>query len=136
MRNIFWLFPRKEVHAKTDTQYLLNLTSQGDVAWTDLDINTAGSGLVPEKAEAVIIETSFGDVGFPATEAYCILRKKGEIQDAQSHNLRPAGSGAQQSRTMIVGLDSEGRLQYSIGASGVDTAALRLRLAGWIEPHV
>ena len=136
MRNIFWLFPRKEVHPQTDEQYILNLPNQGDTDWTDLDVNTAGSGYVPEKAEAVIVSVLLADTGFPAGDAYVYLRRKGDVAIPQQSLLRPSVEGKMQGQTQIVGLGSQGYLQYMIEASGTTTATLQLRLASWIEPHV
>ena len=119
---------------KTDTVYLFALYNQGSVDWTDVDINTAGSSLVPVEANAVIIQPMFGDSGFPATDARCRFRKKGETEDSQRFELRPAGGGQPQYNAMTIGLDSNGYLQFEIVASGVDTADLTVRLMGWIEP--
>lgn len=119
---------------KTDVQELLNLSEQGDVAWTDLDINTAGSGYVPGKAHAVILDVGFSDSGFPGADASCTFRKNGEVSTPQSFFLRPNGAGGFQYHTMVVGLDANGVLEYMISASGTNTAGLIVKLAGWIEP--
>lgn len=120
---------------KTDTEALLHLENQGDIDWTDLDINTAGSGYVPTKANAVVLEVGLADSGFPTVLATLELRKKGEIDLRQYKRLRPSGRGiASQYRTMILGLDNDGNLQYKFDATGADTGLITFWLTGWIEP--
>lgn len=119
---------------KTDTQYILELLEQSDVDWTDLDMNTAGSGLVPEKANAVILSIEFADSGFPAIDCAGALRKKGEIGSEQRFLVRPGPGGLPTNVSALVGVDSNGILQYWIDASGTGTATFKIRLVGWIEP--
>jgi len=119
---------------KTDTNYLLYLLGQSDMGWTDLDINTAGSGLVPEKANAVFLFTRFSDTGFPNVDAYLQIRKRGETASSQVFIIRPTAHGDLSGTCLLIGLDSEGYLQYRINASGSNTAGVRLQLQGWIEP--
>lgn len=119
---------------RTDSVILLSLESQSSTDWTDLDMNLAGSGLIPPKANAVLLIMGFGDTGFPGGEAHGMLRKKGNTYGSQEVPLRPSARGNDQYATCCIGLDNNGYLQYRIGASGPNTAALRLKLMGWIEP--
>jgi len=134
MANRFTIFCINQVIVRTDTLRLLSLLNQNNVAETDLNIRTAGSGFVPDEAIAVILEMMFGDTGFPGADAYCYLVKKGEIDANQRNYLRPTGGGEQQYRKAIIGLDINGFIRYCIGASGANTASLRLRLNGYILP--
>lgn len=119
---------------KTDTQRLLDLADQGSIDWTDLDINTAGTGLVPIKANAVMVLVRFRDSGTPATAVNACLRKKGETAESQQVKVWPLEVDIPITVAMTIGLDSDGIIQYSINASGESTADLNIRLFGWIEP--
>lgn len=122
------------VIVKSDTVDLLALTGQSNVDWTDLDINIAGSGLVPTKANAVILEMAFMDTGAPSNSVVANIRKKGETTTSQQKALRHPAAGVYGHREVTVGLDNNGCIQYYIVASGTGTANLYLRLTGWIEP--
>lgn len=121
------------ITAQTDTSYILIVTDSGDTGWIELDMNTAGSGLVPTTATAVILRVSFEDSA-PTDDVRVIFRKKGETESTQQFYCRCYVAGIKASHDLLVGLDAEGKLQYTIKASGADTANLWIRLMGWIEP--
>jgi len=119
---------------KTDTVDLLRLDNVGTIDWTDLDINTAGSGLVPAKANGVILVGYFWDSGTVTLDKGLSVRKKGETGNRQKFDIRQTNSTNYTTSFILVGLDSNGYIQYRVDATGADTASIFLRLFGWIEP--
>lgn len=117
---------------KTDTAYLLSLSNQGDIDWTDLDVNTAGSGYVPAKANGIFLIALAMDTG--ASGSIVELRKKGDYTICQTTIIRCQVANQWVEVSLMVGIDLTGCLQYKINASGANTANIYLKLLGWVEP--
>ncbi len=123
----------KKIVILTDTARLLSLTNQGDVDWTDLDMNTVGSSLIPTRAIAVLLTLRFRDDAAPAITHYGTVRKKGETDFNQQKIVFPTAAGVSNTIEAIIGLDTNGFIQYKIEASGASSADFDIFLTGWIE---
>lgn len=138
MPNVFTVFfpypGLSNVIQKTDPEHLLHLVNQSNVDWTDLDMNTVGSGYIPTEAHTVIIFVRFLDTGAASPNYGCSFRKLGETDPQQQQDLCHLCQGNWSTSLMQIGLNLDGRLQYRILASGTNTATIEVCLAGWIEP--
>lgn len=119
---------------QTDTVSLLSLGNQNSKDWTDLDINTAGSGIVPTTAVGVFLEVGASDTGGSATTIGLAVRKKGETGAQQHQALLTQANNRWIYKSMIIALDVNGLIEYSLYASGANTLSITINLAGWIEP--
>lgn len=115
----------------TDTSALLTLNNQSDVAWTELDANTAGSGNVPTDATGVWLWVG---INSDTQGAYIGLRKNGETDADQQFNAYAFVTGKWIFGLAFVGLDGDGIFEYTLVNCGTTDTDVRIKLAGWVEP--
>ena len=116
---------------ETDATALLNLVNQSDIAWAEIDANTAGSGLVPIDATAVFLHITINSA---TASALLSLRKKGDADADQVTYVEAFVVNKYIHAYPLVGLDGSGVFEYMSSGCGVNDTTLQIRLQGWIEP--
>jgi len=121
---------------KPDPTIILNRTNVSTGGPYDLNMRTAGSGWVPAKANAVILEVVACDSsGNAATVTIC---RKGETNPniLMVNRVHARGSGGLNywyHNKLFVPLDANGYVQHDCVSGGPNTLTYLVTLAGWIE---
>lgn len=111
------------------TAVVKELTSQDDIAWTDLDLDSVVT--VPTGAIGIILETYLYETGATPTLS---LRKKGEdTNDWQVVRNSAQVSAKAHESIAIVEMDDDHIIQYRLqSTAGATSCAFYLKLIGWV----
>lgn len=111
---------------------ILALTNTSDVAWTDVDVTSLMPATISADTVALIILAEIRDTGSAATDCSVSFRKNGTTSTAlvvHGSHINDVYGGGQG----IVGIDSNDILEYTVDATGANTADVNAYIVGYIE---
>lgn len=106
-----------------------SVSSSSDVGWTDVDVSSE----VSEDAIAVILAVFFSDTGSATTNCFVKYRQNGSSSDGTGFVYGRHLNAQWESDQMIIPLDSNKIFEYSVDASGPNTATLATYIVGYFE---
>ncbi len=97
-------------------------------AWTELDL----SGIVPANTKAVALRVTLSD---DTVGSYIRVQQNGEgNQSYDTHDMMAQVAGRSQTQTMIVEVDGDRKIKYSVeDAGGASVTVFSILVVGWFE---
>lgn len=113
------------------TSYIKTEQDKSDESWKDWDLDD--STTVPTNAKAVMLVVQVRDSGSSTFNASMSFRKNGETSGKQNYPVFCfAPDDALTTQFVIVEMDDNHVIEYSINASGSNTFDYFIKLWGWI----
>jgi len=113
----------------TERIQILNLNGVSDTAWTDKDV----SANVSDAAFAALLAVFFKDSASATVEVSAKFRENGASSDGTGFVFGRHLNNQWQSNQLIIPLDADKIFEYSIEASGANTATLHVYLIGYFS---